>query len=196
MISNIDKLVDWFILVNWSNILTILIGPIGIILGIFINEYFKRKNRSSLFSEEIFRRKLDIYEKLYYKMREAYNFAHEIIEDKNLSKYERKKRWTNVVIPIMEYLDQNALYIDGNIRLHCSITLVGVEELADLPPNEKKTQTKEYFTNWQQTSRLIREDCGLKRLDKFFSKINKPDITSDYIEYAHKRKKEMDKKDS
>jgi hypothetical protein len=34
MISLLNKLVDWFIAVNWYNILVVIIGPISVLIGI------------------------------------------------------------------------------------------------------------------------------------------------------------------
>jgi len=79
----LNKLVDWFILVNWFNVLVVIIGSFSVLAGIFINEYFKRKDRASLFSKEIFQKKLDIYEELFNRMWDAYERNNEIIEDKN-----------------------------------------------------------------------------------------------------------------
>ena len=88
----LNKLVDWFILVNWFNVLVVIIGPFSVLASIFINEYLKRKDRASLFSKEIFQKKLDIYEELFNRMWDAYERNNEIIEDKNLSKEKRDEK--------------------------------------------------------------------------------------------------------
>ncbi|MFH1188172.1 MAG: hypothetical protein V1688_04940 [bacterium] len=92
MVSILNKLVDWFIAVRWYDILVVIIGPISVLIGVFISEYFKRKNRESLFSEKIFNKKIGIYEELYNKMCEAYEMIDEILENKNLSKKDKSKK--------------------------------------------------------------------------------------------------------
>jgi hypothetical protein len=192
MISSLNKLVDWFITVNWYDILVVVIGPISVLIGIFVSEYFKKKNRDSLFSEKIFNKKIDIYEKLFNMMRSAYEINNEIINDKNLSKENRNLKWSSVILPIGDFIDTNQLYISDELSVHCLITLVGAEDLGKMNVKEKK----QYYNNWNKTTELIKEESGLNRLDKFFGKINKPKMKSDYIEYFNKLKSEKNKKDN
>src|SRR2546423_653818 len=65
-------------------ILTSLIGLIGVLIGLFINEYFRRRNRVELYSKEIFQKRLSVYEKLYEKIYKISPKAQKRIEEINL----------------------------------------------------------------------------------------------------------------
>lgn len=168
-------------MISWQvtkEILLILIGPAGIVLGIVLNEHYKRKDQLSLYGEEVFKRRLKIYEELYRTMEDAYGKGRKIIKKTGAPVDERREEWSTTVLSVADFLDKHKLYINENISLHCMLSLIGVEDLAE-KNNEK--QVKVYYKNWNKTKDLIKEDSGLKRLDNFFSNINKPNITSDYI---------------
>jgi hypothetical protein len=194
--TNIDKLVDWLTTLDLNMLFSSLIGLGGVIIGILINEYFKRKNRESLYSDAIFQKRLSVYEELFTKMHKASEIGGEIIKEKNLSKKERHKIWSSIVLDIASYTDKNKLYLNEKIAVHCMLTLIGIEDIHDLPEDEQKVETSKFYTGLKEAGDLIKEETGLKRLDKFFKKINKPNISSSYIEAFSKIKEEYEEKEN
>jgi len=193
-LTNTDKLVNWLTTLDLNALFSSLIGLAGVIVGILINEYFKRKDRESLYSDTIFQKRLEIYDKLFTKMSTASEISNEVIENVSLSKQERLQTWSEIVLDIAKFTDTNKLYLNEEIAMHCMITLIGVEDIYNLPENEKKLEISKFYTGIKEVSDLIKEEIGLKRLDKFFNKINKPIISSSYIEAFNKIKNEYDVK--
>ncbi len=159
------------------------VAPFFVIVGIFINEHFRRKDKEALFSDRIFDKKLEIYENLHLKMQEFYIKAEDVINDKQLSKEEKIKEISPIIISIAVYLDENNLYINEDLAMHCMLTLVGIEDIS----SEKEISN--FRKDRKITTQLIREEAGLKRLDKFYDKINKKETTSKYIEYIKELRK-------
>ncbi len=180
---------------NWLTFLAIIIGPISILATVLLTQFFKDKERESLFSGIIFERKLGIYEDLYHKMETIYSEGISLAENKDLTKKERKEKWSESAISLAEFLDNNGMYINRDIQIHCTITVIGIEDIADLPEKKKKDALKKFNDDRYEAERLIKEDIGVKRIEKFLSNINKPELTSRHIEYFNKLRKEK-KRDS
>jgi hypothetical protein len=190
MPTNTDKIIEWIMTIDLNMLFSSFIGLFGVLVGILVNEYFKRKEREALFSGEIFQKKLRVYEELFAKMHKASEVAGEIIRGENLSKEKRHQIWSGVVLDLAGYTDKHKLYINEEISVHCMLTLIGVEDIYDLPKKEKEMEISKFYTGLKEASDLIMEETGLKRLEKFFKKINKPDIKSSYIEAFNKIKEE------
>jgi len=172
-----------------TQILIVLIGILGTLSGIFISEYFRRKNREALFSDVIFKKRLNIYEELFKRLNIIRSQAGKVMEGRDLSKKKRHQIWSEVVLPFAEFLDNNDLYINEKIQDHAIASIIGVEEIADFQPKEKEQRILQFQEDISKAIEMIREDSGLKRLDKFFKKINKPSLNSDWINYIEKLKK-------
>jgi hypothetical protein len=192
-ISNEDKLVDWLITLDLNILLPSLISLASIIIGIFINEYFKRKNRESLYSEAIFSKKLEIYESLNEKMHNASELATEITENKELTKEKREQIWDEKAIDILTFMDKNDLYLNEDIAVHCMITLTGLKGIQNLNEEDQKEQMNRFYEGINTAKNLIREDTGLKRLNDFLNKVNRPSLKSGYIKAYKEIKKVYDK---
>lgn len=193
--TNTDRLVEWVTTLDLNVLLSSFIGLLGVLVGIFVNEYFKRKDREALFSDAIFQKRLFVYEELFIKMHKASEVGGEIIKEENLSKEERHEIWSTVVLDIAGYTDKHKLYINEEIAVHCIATLIGIEEIYDLPKDEKARESSKFYTGLKEASDLIKEETGINRLDKFFKKINRPYIRSSYIDLYNEVKEEYKKKD-
>jgi len=165
-----------------KDIVIALIGIVGVVIGIVLNEYYRRKDRETLFAEGIFKKKLNLYENLHNIMMEAYSVADEMLSDKKMTKTQRKKQWSGIIFPIAEFLDEHELYINDEISSHCIISLIGVDDIPDMEEKGKKAELEKLNQSKKDLTNLIKEESGLRRLDSFFGKINKPRIKSDYID--------------
>jgi len=97
--------------IDWNQIIIAIIPALGVLAGVGLSEYFKRKDRESLFSEVIFKKKLKVYEELFYKLNKIGNKADEIVNDTSLSKKERHEIWSEIVLSFASFLDRNELYL-------------------------------------------------------------------------------------
>jgi len=174
--------------------LTALIGLTGLLLGVFLNEYFRRRSRVEIYSKEVFQRRLTVYEALYAKMTAAYTIANDIIEKPDYSKEQRHAIWSDVVLDVAKFTDDNNLYLNEQLIMHCMMTLIGVEDIHDIRDSKRKKEEIEQFNKSCGDARtMIRKESGLEALDKLFGTISQAKHQSDYIAYYEKLKKEMTK---
>lgn len=188
-----DRLVDWITTLDINKLSSSLIALTGVIIGILITEYYRRKNRESLYSKTIFSKKLEIYESLNEKMYNASELVAEIDENKELTKEEKERIWDETALDILAFTEKNDLYVNEDIAVHCMITLAGMKGIQDLSEEDRKEQIIRFYDGIRAAKNLIREDTGLKRLDDFFNKINKPSLESNYIKAYKDIKKIYDK---
>ncbi|OLE54566.1 MAG: hypothetical protein AUG51_07735 [Acidobacteria bacterium 13_1_20CM_3_53_8] len=175
-------------------ILTSLIGLIGVLIGLFINEYFRRRNRVELYSKEIFQKRLSVYEKLYEKIYKISPIAHDIMENPKYSEEERHEIWSSVVFDMAKFMDSNELYLNENITVHCVSALIGVEDVYYMEdPEEKKGEIENFTKSIANARKMIKAETGLEALDKLFSSISKAKHESEIISYYQKLKRELKK---
>lgn len=174
--------------------LTGIIGLMGVVLGILLNEYFRRRNRIETYSKEVFQKRLAIYEELYKKMEDAYLIANDVIENPDYSKEERYTIWSNVGMNVANFTDQNGLYLNDNLTVHCMMTLIGIEDIYHMTDLEQKnTEIAKFREAYRAAKNMIRKEAGIEALDKLFGSISKANHKSDFIDYYRKRKKELGK---
>lgn len=172
-----------------------LIGMIGLLLGILLGEYFRRSSRIELCSKEIFQKRLQIYEELYRKIGEATRIADDIIENPKYSKDERKELLSEVIFDLAEYTDENSLYINDDVAVHCIATWMGVENIYYIKDSKEKQKELEKFrNNCSKITSIIRKETGLERIEKLFRAVSKPKYRSDIINYYRDVKKKIARK--
>lgn len=169
------------------------LGIAGTLLGVLITEYFKRKDRVSLYAEAVFKKKLDTYEVLYSQLQEAYGVADTLFFDKKMSVAKKKEIWETLSLKIADYCDKHSLYLNEDVVIHCIGSLVGVDDYLEMPEAKRTKELKKYYEDRKTSYALIKEDSGLKRLDLFFKVVNKPKITSSLIEYMNELRKKQKK---
>ena len=169
---------------------TAAIGLVGLIVGIALNEYFRRRRRIEAFGQKIFEIRLELYEKYHRKLDDSMEVAGRIIKDPNYSKEERHTIWSEVILDIAEFADSNRLYINEDITLHCFMTLIGVEEIADIEDDaEKKKTIKTLYQDVAHARQMIRKEIGLDEIDKFFRVMTKAKHKSHIIDYVNEARK-------
>jgi hypothetical protein len=92
-----------------------LVGLAGVLLGAFLGEYFRRRNRIEIYSQKVFERRLEVYEELMKLVQAAYKAADEVMTNSELTEGERHSLMSATILPIAEYADHNALYIDSYV---------------------------------------------------------------------------------
>jgi len=192
-LENQKQLIDWITNVDLNTLISPIIGVVGVIIGILITEFFKRKEQKSLYSKTIYEKKLKIYERLFSKMNHASLLGHKILKESELPEEERYNLWAPLVIDLAEFTDKNKLYLNEEISIHCLMTVIGLDDAPGLPEGEQKDHINNFNTGIKEAGELIQEELGLTRLNKFFNKINKPKIQSSYIEIFDRLKKQYEK---
>jgi hypothetical protein len=179
-----------------SPIIAGLLGIAGTLAGILVTEYFKRKERVALYSDTIFKKKLDAYEKLYFMLQNIYAKADVLFADTKLSLQEKHNIWQPASLEVANYLDKHSLYINDDIAAHCMSALIAVDDYLGSPT---KRDLKQYYEDRQATYRLIKEDSGIGRINNFFNIVNKPKIKSEILDYLNEvrsKQKKRSKKSS
>ena len=169
-----------------------LIGLLGVLIGIVLNEQLRRKNRIENYSTIVFEKRLGLYEKLYGLLSIYSEVATEVIENTDLTKEERHSLISEAIFSVAGFCDENDLYLNEEITLHCVPIIMGVEDIQDIEDeDEKKEAIDKYQNNLHLAKRMIRKETGISDIDKLFTSIVKPKHTSPMIEYYKKKKKEL-----
>ena len=178
-------------------IVAAIFGLIGIILGVILNEVFRRKNRIESFAPTVFERRLNIYEELFKKVQQANNIARDVISNPAYSEEQRHDIVSVVVLDIASFCDDNGFFIDGDLGAHCIALLMGVEDIYLLGDEAEKQQaTREYHESYINTIRMIEEEAGVHQVKKLFKSISKPKLDSPIIARLNELREEKRRKDA
>jgi hypothetical protein len=171
------------------------IGLLGILFGVAINEFVRRWIRIESYAGPVFEKRLTIYEGLHARIREGSNVAREILENQDLDKTQRHELISVAILDIASYCDENELYINEDLALHCTALFMGVEEIPDLPEGpQREEKIEEHREELLAAMRMIRKEAGIADLDKLFRSITKPKHSSAVIEYYHEVLKQKGKR--
>lgn len=172
--------------------MTALIGFLGILLGIVLNEQLRRRNRIENYSTVVFERRLDLYEELFRRVLHYSEVATEVIENDDLTKEQRHGLVSDAIHEVAGFCDEHELYINEEIALHCTPILMGVEDIYYIEDkDEKKQEIKHFQDNLLAARRMIRKETGIADLDKLYRSIIKAKHSSPMIKYYHKIMKEQ-----
>lgn len=169
-----------------------LIGLLGVLLGLLISEYFRRQSRIEIYSKEIFDKRLSIYEGLYRKVLIADDVASETARrDRSQPEEPELTAARQAIIQvIIEYLDGNDLYLDEDLTVHTAIAVLSIQKDIEEAQSQKDREAalNAYYADSKALKRMIREETGLKRLDRLFHSITRAKHSSEHIELWHQTK--------
>ncbi len=96
-----------------------LIGLVGVLLGIGLGEYFRRKSRLENYSTTVFGKRLGLYEQLFEKVSHYCAVATEVLENSRLTKEERHQLVSDAILEVAQFCDAHELYFEEEITVHC-----------------------------------------------------------------------------
>lgn len=167
-----------------------LIGLAGILIGVLLNEHFRRSNRIENYSSRIFDKRLEIYEALMRLVDEKSSLVLEVVESENLTKEEAHGICQPAGMDVIEYCDANQLYLNEEIIVHIGATFVGVGDIIDSDDKEyKQTEIQRFRQFVGSAKQMIKADSGIDELNQLFKKITKSKHTSPVIDYFRELKK-------
>jgi hypothetical protein len=177
-------------------IVAAIFGLIGIILGVILNEVFRRKNRIESFASTVFERRLNIYEELFKKIQKANDSASDVISNPAYSEEQRNDIIFVAGLDIAKFCDENAFFIDSDLGAHCTALLLGDVEKYYLLDDEAEKQRaiREYREDYMNTLRMIEEEAGMHQVKKLFKSISKPKLDSPIIARINELREEERKK--
>ena len=173
-----------------------LIGIGGVLIGVLLSEYFRRKSRIELFSSITYQKKLDRYEELYSLLEDVREAARDIFENPNYSAEERKDVWSKIVLSIAKFTDENAIYLSDDISFHCVCMLIGAEDYYEIEDNEeKKMRMQGFYDALRDAKDMIKAALGITKIDNLITSLTGSKPASKYIS-ALKEAREIYKPES
>lgn len=167
-----------------------LIGLLGVLMGLLINEHFRRHNRIEAFSSRIFDKRLEIYEKLMALLDNAAGIIEEVLENDDLSKYEKNAICHPTGLELMEFCDANQLYLNDEITVQIGGTFANVADIIDIEdPDDKANEILRFRRSIGDTKKMIKAESGIQELNNLFLRITKAKHSSPIIDYYRSIKK-------
>jgi hypothetical protein len=157
-------------------ILASIAGVVGVLLGVLLNEFVRRKNRRELYAPKIFEKRLAAYENLAELIQNGSKVANEVIENPDLTTEQRHDVIGAVVVSIAKSMDKDLLYIDKEPGAYCAALFMGVENFYAAKEEEKQRLLRNYYGMRTEALRMISEDSGVAEIKKLFRTINRPKI--------------------
>lgn len=170
---------------------TALIGLLGVLLGVILNETVRRRSRIENYSAVVFEKRLKIHEELFRMVSDCSEIARDLIKNEAYSKDERHEIVSNAILPIAKYCDDNELYINEGLSVHYIALLMGVEDTHYIKnKKKKKEEIKRFWENFWNAKKMIRKETGIADLDRLFRSITKSRPSSPIIDYVRELRKE------
>ena len=173
-----------------------LIALAGLIVGMFITEYFRKRSRIENFSAPIFEKRLTVYEELMKEFLLSCGVIDELREESSFSLEEKNEIAFGNGLKLMQFTEENSLYINEEVSVHIGMLFVGVGDIFDQEETEEE-RNKAYAlfkSKYGETKLLIRLASGITTIDDLITNITKSKPESNFINYFRKAKKEFKQK--
>ena len=166
------------------------IGIIGVLIGILLNEYYRKSRRIEDYAIKLFDKRLEAYEGLYKVIEEAYNIIQPLLE-KMLDKEKRHAIVSEAIFKIANYTDENQLYLKDEVTVHCCTMFMSSEDVAALNSEvEKKATVNAILEDYKNAKQMIRKECGLTDVDNLLASMMNIKHDSPVIRYFRRLKKQ------
>lgn len=169
-----------------------LIGLAGLLIGILLNEYYRRNSRIEKYSSQVFEKRLLIYEGLMAEIQLASSIIGELVENEDLSNEEKKELAFRAGLKVPQYTDKHKFYLDEEITVHCCMAFVGTSDIFEEPIYVE--ELKDFRQAVKQAYEMIRVDSGVAELDGLFRSITKSSPGGRLIEVYREIKKTYENK--
>jgi malate/lactate dehydrogenase len=162
-----------------------LIGLAGVLLGVALNEFFRRKRRIEAYAQKVFGKRLSIYEGLHGMMQVAYGVANEVMENSEAGHQQRLEAISAPLLELADYVDRNELYVDRYIGLQAMTSLMGAEDVADIEEESRREAEKlRIRKRYRDTVAMLADGAGITQVSRHLRIVSRPDPDSDVIRYA------------
>lgn len=163
-------------------ILSPLVAILGVVTGVLLNEFVRRRNRRELYAPKIFEKRLAAYEKLADLIENGSEIAQEVIDNAEFTREQRHALISEAILTIARHTDSHKLYIDEELAVHCTALFMGVEDIYDEKGEKRETLLKNFYDARYEAFRMIAEDSGISEINKLFKIINRPKLSGPIIE--------------
>ncbi len=168
-----------------------LIGLLGVLVGLLVNEYFRKNNRIENYSSKVFEKRLQIYEELMAIVDKNGILVSSTLENNKLTPKKKHEICFPAGLEALKFIDANQLYLNEEIGIHIGATFVMASDIADLDDDSKiKSSLIEFGHSIGQAKSMIKSESGVEELNNLFKKITKSKHSSPVIDYFRSLKKE------
>ncbi len=175
---------------------TALIGLLGVLIGLLVNEHFRRRNRIEAYSSRIFDRRIEIYEEIYSKVNACSEIISDLTENTTYSKEERHEIVSAALHNLAQYGDKNSFYLNDEIVLQYMTLLIGVEDIYYIEnPEEKEKEIARVYKHLRDTKNMIKKEAGIEEIGKLFKSITRAKHKSPVIDAFHELQEIQRKQD-
>jgi polyhydroxyalkanoate synthesis regulator phasin len=173
---------------------TALIGLLGVLIGLLVNEHFRRRNRIEAYSFHIFDKRMQIYAELYSRVNDCSEIIDDLIENPQYSKEERHDIVSAALHNLAQYGDANSFYLDNQIIVQYMTLMIGVEDIYYIRNMDKKEKEIErVYKHLRDTKNMIKKEAGIEELGNLFKSItrarHKSQVVDAYNELERERRK-------
>ncbi|MFL0868421.1 hypothetical protein [Vibrio parahaemolyticus] len=167
-----------------------IIGFLGVIVGAFLGEYFRRKNRIEAYSHKVFDRRLKIHEELYSMFVSTYEIICEVMGNKELDHNERQQLASSVILPLCQFMDKNGFYLNDYLTVQVATAYMGSEDVLSIESElEQAAARSKISEQYKATMQMIISESGVAEVNKHFIKVSKSRLTSPVIERVRELQK-------
>lgn len=141
------------------------------------NELDSRVNVHSVtqkVSVDIFLKKIEAYQALYYAVQKASSLIREIFDATDISVGNKQAMISEIILQLANITDENSFYLDHEISIHAVGSFIGVDDILTIEDiNQRKKEMDRFNKNVRNTYRLIEHFRDTGQID---GSINSPII--------------------
>nr|WP_321384601.1 hypothetical protein [uncultured Vibrio sp.] len=169
----------------------IIVGLVGVLLGVLLNEYFRRNARIEKYSEKVFEKRLEIYERFSKEISSAASLISNLVDSEDFNTEQKQELAFQAGLKVMEFTDEHSFYLNEEITVHCGMVFVEASNIFGDTIDAGKL--KDFRKGIKDAQLMIRSESGLCEMDNFFSKLTKSTPGGKLIEGYRAIKKQYEK---
>lgn len=169
-----------------------LVGLLGVVVGVLLNEYLRRGRRIEGYSLPVFERRLAAYAALMRLVDSLSSVAGDVLETNTYTAEERHAIVSAAVLEVADFCDRNQLFLDEELTVHCTTLLMGLEDVSDSKSQAGREFADHLFEQLRNAKRMIRESSGVSQVDRLFRRVAKPKLRSPVIDYYNRVRRMRD----
>jgi hypothetical protein len=133
-----------------------VLAIVSLLLGVALNEWIRRSNRIESYATSVFQKRFSVYEQLWEKLRSAKDVADAVIGDATLTTEQRHDVVSGVVLDIAKFCDDNSLYLNDEVTVHCCTVFMAVEDiLPEIGKKKREQMLSRFQTNFKKARDII-----------------------------------------
>ena len=165
-----------------------LIGLCGVLVGILLSEYFRRRARSEAYSQALFEKRFAVYEALWKEINRLNDLAASLVNDKSRPAQERQQAWERATLEFYDFIADNALYISREVIAGTAFIHVVDGMLKSPDSGVQEADARDYHDGLFNVREMIRAESGAHAATSLLNKIFNVRHRSKYVDVLKKRK--------